>query len=171
MQWFSVLTAFLQLLQLVWISFCLFIIQQEIIILIWEQIYWLIFFSIFRQILWNLHQSTDYSPSAMMNAFRVVRKHVPKAIFLFWCTWDDCMSESKGKVDPWISYQVQFQFSLRKRKQFCRAPKFMASVGYGYNRSEVVGVASEYAVSLWKSDRNHSFSLKWLRIFRGRWSK
>ena len=37
--------------------------------------------------------------------------------------------------------------------------KYMASVGYGYAHSEIVSMASEFAVSLQKDDIDHPFSL------------
>ena len=47
--------------------------------------------------------------------------------------------------------------------------KVMASCGYGYSRSEVVDMASNYAVALGKRDRDHPFSLMWFHNFMKRW--
>ena len=60
-------------------------------------------------------------------------------------------------------------FHRKRRRFFVDHLKSMASVGYGYTRSEVVNMASEYAVSLHKRDRDHPFSLKWFRNFMKRW--
>ena len=45
----------------------------------------------------------------------------------------------------------------------------MASCGYGYSRSEVVDMASTYAVALGKRDGDHPFSLMWFHNFMKRW--
>ena len=45
----------------------------------------------------------------------------------------------------------------------------MSQCGYGYSRSEVVDIASEYAVSLCKRDSKHPLSLKWFHGFMSRW--
>ena len=47
--------------------------------------------------------------------------------------------------------------------------KVMASCGYGYSRSEVVDMASTYAVALGKRDGDHRFSLMWFHNFIKRW--
>ena len=49
--------------------------------------------------------------------------------------------------------------------------KVMASCryGYSYSRSEVVDMASNYAVALGKRDRDHPFSLMWFHNFMKGW--
>ncbi|KAH3870773.1 hypothetical protein DPMN_033963 [Dreissena polymorpha] len=45
----------------------------------------------------------------------------------------------------------------------------MASCGYGYSRSEVVDMASEYAIFIGKWDKEHPLTLKWFTLFMKRW--
>ncbi|KAH3826065.1 hypothetical protein DPMN_127954 [Dreissena polymorpha] len=42
----------------------------------------------------------------------------------------------------------------------------MASCGYGYSRSEVVDMASEYAIFIGKRDKEHPLMLKWFMLVR-----
>ena len=41
----------------------------------------------------------------------------------------------------------------------------MLQCGYGYSRSELVDIATKYAVSLCKRDTQHPLSLKWFHGF------
>ena len=59
--------------------------------------------------------------------------------------------------------------SLEEESCLVRHIKVMASCGYGYSRSEVVDMASNYAVALGKRDRDHPFSLMWIHNFMTRW--
>ena len=59
--------------------------------------------------------------------------------------------------------------SQEEEAMFVEHLKFMASVGYGYTRMEVVNMASEYAVCLNKRDKEHPFSMKWFENFMKRW--
>ena len=45
----------------------------------------------------------------------------------------------------------------------------MSQCGYGCSRSEVVDMASEYAISLYKRDTQHLLPLKWFHGFMARW--
>ncbi|KAL4221864.1 hypothetical protein ACF0H5_020119 [Mactra antiquata] len=47
--------------------------------------------------------------------------------------------------------------------------KFMSDCGYGYSQSEVVDMATEYAISLEKRDKDHPLTFKWFRGFMSRW--
>ncbi|KAK3099590.1 hypothetical protein FSP39_006586, partial [Pinctada imbricata] len=47
--------------------------------------------------------------------------------------------------------------------------KQMASLGYGYTRTEVVDIATDYAVIAGKRDHNNPFTLRWYSGFMGRW--
>ncbi len=47
--------------------------------------------------------------------------------------------------------------------------EYMASCGYGYSRSEIIDLASVYAVSLNKRDLSHPFSKAWFDGFMKRW--
>ncbi|KAH3809825.1 hypothetical protein DPMN_138205 [Dreissena polymorpha] len=44
----------------------------------------------------------------------------------------------------------------------------MASCGYGYSRSEVVDMASEYAIFLGKRDKENPLTLEGFRLFMKR---
>ncbi|KAK3085026.1 hypothetical protein FSP39_023051, partial [Pinctada imbricata] len=47
--------------------------------------------------------------------------------------------------------------------------KQMASLGYSYMRTEVLQIATGYAVTAGKRDRNNPFTLRWYAGFIGRW--
>ncbi|XP_052275610.1 fumarate hydratase, mitochondrial-like [Dreissena polymorpha] len=60
-------------------------------------------------------------------------------------------------------------FTQEEEAHFTDHLKLMASCGYGYSRSEVVNMASEYAIFLRKRDKEHPLTLKWFRLFMQRW--
>lgn len=55
--------------------------------------------------------------------------------------------------------------SQDEKAMFVDHLKCMASVGYGYNRIDVVNSSSEYAVRLHKRDIEYLFFLKWVEHF------
>ncbi|KAH3896201.1 hypothetical protein DPMN_020374 [Dreissena polymorpha] len=50
--------------------------------------------------------------------------------------------------------------SQEEEAMFVDHLKFIASVGYGYMRMEVVNMASKYVVCLHKHDKEHPFFIK-----------
>ncbi|XP_053405107.1 uncharacterized protein LOC128546129 [Mercenaria mercenaria] len=61
--------------------------------------------------------------------------------------------------------------SLEQEARLCRHLTSYAEVGYGYTRAEVIGLATEYAVSLGKRTPDKPFSLQWFYDFMKRWTE
>jgi hypothetical protein len=76
------------------------------------------------------------------------------------CRWDDPEVVKSGR-DP--------LFSLEEENCLAEHLKVMAVCGYGYSRTEVVDIASTYAVSLGKRDASHPLTLMWFGNFMKRW--
>ena len=75
-----------------------------------------------------------------------------------------------GRVDPESTRSGPPPiFSLEEECHLVDHIKFMSQCGYRYSRSEVVDIASEYAVSLCKRDSQHPLSLTWYHSFMSRW--
>ncbi|XP_052223865.1 uncharacterized protein LOC127839515 [Dreissena polymorpha] len=114
-----------------------------------------------------------YSPTAMTNAFRAVKEQqmsVCRASIQFGVPTTSLRQRVRGRVDPEvISSGPSPVLSQEEEAMFVDHLKFMASVGYGYTRMEVVNMASEYAVCLHKRDKEHPFSMKWFESFMKRW--
>ena len=73
-----------------------------------------------------------------------------------------------GRVNPEATRSGPSpMFSQEEETQFVEHLKFMALCGYGYSRSEVVDMASEYAFDL--MDRGHPLSFQWYISFMSRW--
>ncbi|KAH3784517.1 hypothetical protein DPMN_162474 [Dreissena polymorpha] len=109
----------------------------------------------------------------MTNAFRAVKEQqmsVSKASIQFGVPTTSLRQRVRGRVDPEvISSGPSPVLSQEEEAMFVDHLKFMASVGYGYTRMEVVNMASEYAVCLHKRDKEHPFSMKWFERFMKRW--
>ena len=77
---------------------------------------------------------------------------------------------AKGRVDPETTGSGPAPvLSQEEEAGFVEHLNYMASVEYGYTRSEIVSMASEFAVSLQMRDIDHPFSLKRFRSFMKRW--
>ena len=109
----------------------------------------------------------------MTNAFRAIKEQkmpVTRAAAQFNVPETTLRQRAKGRVNPETTNSGPAPLlSQEEEAVFVDHLKSMAGVGYGYTRSEVVNMASEYAVSLHKRDRDHPFSLKWFRNFMKRW--
>ena len=68
---------------------------------------------------------------------------------------------TKSGPSPWLSQEEE--------AHFVEHLKFMALCGYGYSRSEVVNMASEYAICLKKRTTDHPLSFQWYTSFMSRW--
>ncbi|KAH3810179.1 hypothetical protein DPMN_138568 [Dreissena polymorpha] len=60
-------------------------------------------------------------------------------------------------------------FSQEEKAHLTDHLKLIASCGYGYSRSDVVDMATEYDIFLGKGDKEHPLSLKLFRLFMQRW--
>ncbi|XP_061174843.1 uncharacterized protein LOC133183985 [Saccostrea echinata] len=109
----------------------------------------------------------------MTNAYHAIKEHqmsVWKAARVYCVPETTLRQRALGRVDPEkLTSGVSPVLSLEEEAAFVDHLKVMASCGYGYTRSEVVNMASEYACSLQKRDRNHPFSMKWFKGFMMRW--
>ena len=75
-----------------------------------------------------------------------------------------------GRVDPEATRSgPQPTLSMEEEHHFVQHIKFMSECGYGYSRTEVVDMATSYAISLDKRDKDHPLTLKWFRGFMSRW--
>ena len=59
--------------------------------------------------------------------------------------------------------------SLEEEARLVSHIKELAEVGYGYTRSEVTNLATDYAVAIGKRRKEQPFSLKWFYTFMNRW--
>lgn len=109
----------------------------------------------------------------MTNAYRAIKEqHMPvaRAAAQFNVPETTLRQRALGRVDPETTVSGPAPvLSQEEEAVFVDHLKFMASVGYGYTRNEVINMASEYAVSHQKRDKDHPFSLKWFRDFMKRW--
>ncbi|KAL4226892.1 hypothetical protein ACF0H5_014870 [Mactra antiquata] len=114
-----------------------------------------------------------YSPTQMVNALLKVRETgapikttarqygVPEALL---------RHKLSGRVDPEATRSGPSpMFSQEKEAHFVEHLKFMSLCGYGYSRSEVVEIATEYAVCLNKRTRDQPLSFQWYTNFMSRW--
>ena len=60
-------------------------------------------------------------------------------------------------------------FEQEEESRFVSHVTYMASIGYGYTRKEVIKLGSEFAYHLGKRDHAHPLSVKWLYGLLGRW--
>ncbi|KAJ8317134.1 hypothetical protein KUTeg_005038 [Tegillarca granosa] len=60
-------------------------------------------------------------------------------------------------------------FTLDQEAAIFNHIKIMSEIGYGYTRSEVVDIASDYAIDLGLKERGNDLSLKWYYGFMKRW--
>ncbi|XP_060575053.1 uncharacterized protein LOC132732593 [Ruditapes philippinarum] len=75
-----------------------------------------------------------------------------------------------GRVNPEATKSGPSpMFTQDEEVNFVEHLKFLALCGYGYSRSEVVDMASEYAACLNKRDRDHPLSFHWYTNFMSRW--
>ncbi|KAJ8307379.1 hypothetical protein KUTeg_015463 [Tegillarca granosa] len=114
-----------------------------------------------------------YSPSSMTNAFLAVKEQnmsVKRASRQYNVPETTLRQRILGRVScDTTSSGTPPILSQEEEAVFVEHLKAMANMGYGYTRTEVVQMASEYAVTLQKRDREHPFILKWFRKFMGRW--
>ena len=114
-----------------------------------------------------------YSPSAMTKAYFCViddGMSIRKAASKFGLPEATLRNRVSGKVGPVVTKSGREPFlSIEEENCIVQHIKVMASCGYGYSRSEVVDMASQYAVALGKRDQDHPFSLMWLHNFMKRW--
>ena len=114
-----------------------------------------------------------YSPSAMTKAYFCViddGMSIRKAASKFGLPEATLRNRVSGKVGPEVTKSGREPFlSIEEENCIVKHIKVMASCGYGYSRSEVVDMASQYAVAVGKRDQDHPFSLMWLHNFMKRW--
>lgn len=109
----------------------------------------------------------------MTSAYRAVMEdHVPvrRAAVSFGVPQTTLRQRVLGRVDPeTTSSGPSPELSQEEEAIFVEHLKSMAVLGYGYTASEVVNMASNYAIHLGKRDEAHVFSYKWFRCFMKRW--
>ena len=109
----------------------------------------------------------------MTSAYRAVMEdHVPvrRAAVSFGVPQTTFRQRVLGRVDPeTTSSGPSPELSQEEEAIFVEHLKSMAVLGYGYTASEVVNMASNYAMHLGKRDEAHVFSYKWFRCFMKRW--
>lgn len=114
-----------------------------------------------------------YSPSAMTNAYRAVLEQnvsVKRASITYGVPQTTLRQRVLGRINPdTTSSGPSPVLSQEEEAIFVEHLKCMAQLGYGYTASELVSMASNYAVYLQKRDAAHPFGRKWYRNFMKRW--
>ncbi|KAL4223277.1 hypothetical protein ACF0H5_016749 [Mactra antiquata] len=114
-----------------------------------------------------------YSPTSLINAMEKIRQTgapIKTTARQFGVPESSLCHRLSGRVDPEATHSgPQPLFSMEEEHHYVEHIKFMSDCGYGYSRSEVVDMATEYAISLEKRDKDHPLTFKWFRGFMSRW--
>ena len=115
-----------------------------------------------------------YSPTSMTNAYIAVKDRkmaVNRAAVTYGVPESTLRYRVQGRVNPESTKSGPSPFFTSEEESlFADHLKKMASFGYGYIRSEVLTMATDYAVYLGKRcQEDKPLSLKWFYGFMGRW--
>ena len=109
----------------------------------------------------------------MMAAYQAVKKDnepVKRAALIYGVPETTLRQRVLGRVAPETSTSGPSpELNEAEEAIFVEHLKSMAKLGYGYITSEVLSMASNYAVHLGKRDEMHPFGVKWHRCFIKRW--
>ena len=117
----------------------------------------------------------QYSPTRMTNAYQAVvdnNQTVRGAARQFGVPVRTLRDRTMGmiSVDTVKSGRAPV-FELEEEVRIVEHLKEMAQLGYGYTRSEVVDLASDFAVSLGKRESGSPLTLRWYQGFMSRWDE
>ncbi|KAJ8301133.1 hypothetical protein KUTeg_020120 [Tegillarca granosa] len=114
-----------------------------------------------------------YSPSKLNNAYiSVIENNTPayRAARQFGVPLTTLRDRVDGRVSiDTVRSGANPLFSLEQEAKLVDHIKFLAEVGYGYTRSEVIHLANDYAVHLRLRHANNPLSKKWIRGFYSKW--
>ena len=115
-----------------------------------------------------------YSPTSLGTAYeKVLSKEMSayKASKVYGIPKSTLMDRLKGRVDSeTLSSGPPPMFTLEQESKLVDHVKKMASLGYGYTRTEVTGLATDFAIELGlRQKHDKSLSLQWFRSFLERW--
>ena len=114
-----------------------------------------------------------YSPTSMQNAIQEVRETgapIKTTAREYGIPEASLRHKLSGRVDSEATRSGPSPLlSQEEEAHFVEHLKFMALCGYGYSPSEVVNMASEYAVCLKKRTTDHPLSFQWYTSFMSRW--
>ena len=132
-------------------------------------------FSLFLQLTPSNRKSVlrQYSPTSLVSAYNMVKNGKVSVYAAARCHGVP-ISTLRDRVANRISVDTTKSgpepvLTLDQEQKLCTHIKSLAEVGYGYTRSEVIHLASDYAVSLGKRAADQPFSLQWYYDFMGRW--
>ena len=115
-----------------------------------------------------------YSPTTLTNAYLAVKEggsSVRKASKQFCIPMQTLRDRTSGRIDPdCVTTGRPPMFSSEEEVKIVEHLKAVSSYGYGYTRSEVALIASDYAVQLNKrSTTDPPLTRRWLDGFFQRW--
>ena len=96
---------------------------------------------------------------------------VYKASILYGIPESTLRDRTRGLIPVDVSIGYKPIFTMEEEKNLAEHIKYMASIGYGYNRTGIKVLAREYAVSLGKVVKSEtSLSNCWFYTFMKRWT-
>ena len=115
----------------------------------------------------------SYSPTKIAKAYDEVatgNMTVYKAAKIFEIPTQTLRDRVLGKVDfETLRSGPRTVLDQEEEERLVNHIKQIANVGYAYTRTEIVNIASEYAVCLKKREQEHPLTLKWFYNFLQRW--
>ncbi|CAC5388549.1 unnamed protein product [Mytilus coruscus] len=115
-----------------------------------------------------------YSPTALTRAYSAImvdKLSINRASKSYGVPFQTLRDRVTGNVDPeCFTMDNALFFTLDEESQLVIHLKEMAQLGYGYNRQEIVDIATDYAVMLDKKTKNDKpLTLTWFYGMLGRW--
>ncbi|XP_053383253.1 uncharacterized protein LOC128549762 [Mercenaria mercenaria] len=114
-----------------------------------------------------------YSPTSMSTALSEVKETgeaIRKVAKKYGIPESSLRHKLSGRVNPEaVRSGPPALFTQEEEARLADHLKFTASVGYGYSRSEVLDIATEYAIALGHRDKSNPLSFRWYEGFKSRW--
>ncbi|XP_052071024.1 uncharacterized protein LOC127709474 [Mytilus californianus] len=114
-----------------------------------------------------------YSPSQLNNAYQIVKEQgipIRTAARTYEVPEATLRHRLSGYVNPEaVKSGPAPLFNEEDEADLVNHLKLMARVGYGYSRSEVIDIATNYAIYKGLRDSEHPLSTKWYKNFMARW--
>ncbi|KAJ8305819.1 hypothetical protein KUTeg_016364 [Tegillarca granosa] len=127
----------------------------------------------FREIFRVLQGYRNYDPSKLDSAYKAVKEDkisVHGAAKRFGVPVTTLRDRVDGRIHiDCCTTGAPPLFTLDQEAAIFNHIKIMSEIGYGYTRSEVVDIASDYAIDLGLKERGNDLSLKWYYGFMKRW--
>ena len=114
-----------------------------------------------------------YSPTALTNAYQAVKEQQlsgRRASIQYAVPMQTLRDRVCGNIDPeTFRSGKQPLFTMEEEAIFIEHLKAMATLGYGYTATEIIILASNYAVHLGKRNKDNPVTEKWQRNLKSRW--